>query len=73
VLERSPKAFAHMEEEHLRDQFLVQLNGHYEGQATGETFNAEGKTCPHRRRCERPGFTLSFLFSRRDSSREAAR
>ena len=44
VLERSPKAFGHMEEEHLRHQFLVQLNGHYEGQATGETFNAEGKT-----------------------------
>ena len=44
ALERSPKAFAHMEEEHLRDQFLVQRTGHYEGQATGETFNAEGKT-----------------------------
>ena len=24
--------------------FLVPLNGHYEGQATGETFNCEGKT-----------------------------
>ena len=24
--------------------FLVHLNGHYEGQATGETFNYEGKT-----------------------------
>jgi hypothetical protein len=44
VIERSPKAFAHMEEEHLRDHFLVQLNGQYEGQATGETFNGEGKT-----------------------------
>jgi hypothetical protein len=44
VMERSPKAFAHMEEEHLRDHFLVQLNGHYEGQATGETFNGSGKT-----------------------------
>jgi hypothetical protein len=44
VMERSPKAFAHMEEEHLRDHFLVQLNGQYEGQATGETFNDEGKT-----------------------------
>jgi hypothetical protein len=28
----------------LRSHFLVQLNGHYEGQATGETFNYEGKT-----------------------------
>lgn len=44
VMERSPKAFAHMEEEHLRDHILVHLNGHYEGQATGETFNFEGKT-----------------------------
>jgi len=32
-----------MEEEDLRTHFLVQLNGQYEGQATGETFNAEGK------------------------------
>jgi hypothetical protein len=44
VLERSPKAFRHMGEEQLRDHFLVQLNGQYEGQATGETFNFEGKT-----------------------------
>jgi hypothetical protein len=44
VMERSPKAFAHMEEEFLRDFFLVHLNGHYKGQATGETFNASGKT-----------------------------
>ena len=44
VLERSPKAFEHMQEEQLRDHFLVQLNGHYEGQATGETFNYDGKT-----------------------------
>jgi hypothetical protein len=28
----------------LRTHFLVQLNGHYEGQATGETFNYQGKT-----------------------------
>jgi hypothetical protein len=33
-----------MEEEDIRQHFLVQLNGHYEGQATGETFNYEGKT-----------------------------
>ena len=33
-----------MDEESLRSHFLVQLNGHYEGQATGETFNYEGKT-----------------------------
>ncbi len=44
VIERSPKAFKGMGEEDLRTHFLVQLNGHYEGQATGETFNYEGKT-----------------------------
>lgn len=44
VMERSPKAFARMREEALRDHILVQLNGHYEGQATGETFNQSGKT-----------------------------
>jgi len=44
VMERSPKAFVGMQEEDLRTHFLVQLNGQYEGQATGETFNADGKT-----------------------------
>ena len=44
VMERSPSAFESMDEETLRSHFLVQLNGHYEGQATGETFNYEGKT-----------------------------
>ncbi len=44
VIERSPKAFRQMQEEDLRNHFLVQLNGQYEGQATGETFNFEGKT-----------------------------
>lgn len=44
VIERSPGAFAKMKEEDLRQHFLVQLNGQYKGQATGETFNASGKT-----------------------------
>ena len=44
VMERSPQAFKDMGEENLRQHFLVQLNGQYEGQATGETFNYEGKT-----------------------------
>ena len=44
VMERSPSAFKHMEEEHLRDHFLVQLNAQYEGKASGETFNFQGKT-----------------------------
>jgi hypothetical protein len=44
VMERSPQSFSGMKEEDLRHHFLVQLNGHYKGQATGETFNAEGRT-----------------------------
>jgi hypothetical protein len=44
VIERSPNAFKTMGEEDIRQHFLVQLNGQYEGQATGETFNFEGKT-----------------------------
>ena len=44
VMERSPSAFRTMGEEDLRQHFLVQLNGQYEGQATGETFNCGGKT-----------------------------
>jgi hypothetical protein len=44
VIEQSPRSFRRMKEEDLRQHFLVQLNGQYEGQATGETFNFEGKT-----------------------------
>lgn len=44
VIERSPSSFASLDEEAIRDHFLLQLNGHYEGNATGETFNASGKT-----------------------------
>ena len=44
VMERSPRAFKNMGEEDLRTHFLVHLNGHYEGQVTGETFNYTGKT-----------------------------
>ncbi|WP_156164511.1 hypothetical protein [Bradyrhizobium sp. LTSP885] len=44
VMERSPSAFETMGEENLRQHFLVQLNGHFEGAASGETFNFTGKT-----------------------------
>jgi hypothetical protein len=44
VIERNPSSFASLDEEAIRDHFLLQLNGHYEGGATGETFNASGKT-----------------------------
>ena len=44
TMERAPKSFLRLDEESTRDHFLMHLNGHYEGQATGETFNSEGKT-----------------------------
>lgn len=44
VMELSPHAFNDVGEEDLRFQFLVQLNGAFKGQATGETFNFQGKT-----------------------------
>jgi len=44
VMERSPSAFKTMGEEDLRQHFLVQLNGQFEGAAIGETFNVNGKT-----------------------------
>jgi hypothetical protein len=44
VIERNPSSFATLDEEAIRDHFLLQLDGHYEGSATGETFNASGKT-----------------------------
>ena len=44
AIERSPATFAQLPEEHIRNQILVSLNSHFEGRATGETFNASGKT-----------------------------
>lgn len=44
VMEKSPSAFATLDEEDLRFHFLVQLNGQFEGHAVGEAFNYQGKT-----------------------------
>jgi hypothetical protein len=44
MMERSPTAFAEMGEEDLGQHFLVKLNGQFEGAASGETFNYQGKT-----------------------------
>lgn len=44
VMERSPRSFSKMNEETLRDHFLVQLNAQYEGEAMSEVFNFLGKT-----------------------------
>lgn len=44
VMEKSPHAYATMDEETLRFQFLVPLNANFEGEAKGEVFNYGGKT-----------------------------
>jgi hypothetical protein len=44
VMERSPSVFIGAGEEHIRVHYLVQLNGQYQGEATGETFNHIGAT-----------------------------
>lgn len=44
MIGRSPRTFCNFDENALRDQLLLALNNEYEGSATGETFNYEGKT-----------------------------
>jgi len=43
AMERSPSVASGKSEEDLRDQILVQLNGTFEGGATGETFVQKGQ------------------------------
>lgn len=62
VMERSPDAFKAMDEEALRQHFLVQLNGQFEGKATGETFNMAGKTDILLREGERNVFIAECKF-----------
>jgi hypothetical protein len=44
TMERCPSAFANLDEESLRMQFLIPLNSKFQGQTSGETFNHSGKT-----------------------------
>lgn len=44
AMERTPSVASGKSEEDLRDQILVQLNGTFTGNATGETFVQKGKT-----------------------------
>lgn len=44
TFERTRKTFNKLDEEELRDVILANLNGHYMGSATGETFRNNGKT-----------------------------
>lgn len=62
VMERSPSAFKTMDEEALRQAFLMQLNAQFEGKATGETFNMSGKTDILLREGERNVFIAECKF-----------
>jgi hypothetical protein len=42
--EKTPKTYAPFSEPNLRDLILANLNSIFEGKATGETFNSNGKT-----------------------------
>lgn len=64
VIERNPDSFRTMDEEGIRDHFLLQLNGHYEGGATGETFNRSGKTDILIREADRNVFIAECKFWR---------
>jgi hypothetical protein len=44
VMEQSPEAFSSLGEQDLRTHFLIQLNGQFEGRASGETFHGSGRT-----------------------------
>lgn len=44
VFERLPSTYAGKDEESLRDHLILVLEPHFEGSATGETFNKAGKT-----------------------------
>lgn len=61
-MERSLDAFKSMDEEALRQHFLVQLNGQFEGKVTGETFNMSGKTDILLREGERNVFIAECKF-----------
>jgi hypothetical protein len=43
-MQRNPYTFNKLQEEEIRNIFLIILNSHFEGKATGETFNQCGKT-----------------------------
>lgn len=44
TFEKTPATYSKFDEEELRDTILGNLNTHFEGGATGETFRARGKT-----------------------------
>ncbi len=72
VIERNPTSFSSLSEEEIRNHFLLQLNGHYDGTATGETFNTQGKTDILIRERDRNVFIAECKFWRGPKSFDAA-
>jgi hypothetical protein len=62
TIERDPGAFRGYSEEQLRTQFLMHLNGAFEGQGTGESFSHRGKTDIFLRVKERAIFIAECKF-----------
>lgn len=62
TIERDPRAFHGYSEEQLRTQFLMHLNGAFEGQGTGESFSHRGKTDIFLRVKERAIFIAECKF-----------
>lgn len=72
TIERNPRSFERLKEEDIRTHFLLFLNGYYEGTATGETFNAAGKTDIMIRAGDRNVFIAECKFWRGEESFDAA-
>ena len=73
TFEAAPQTFQLHDEEGLRDILLANLNGHYEGGATGETFRKRGKTDIRIEQQSRAAFVAECKVWRgADSFKEAA-
>lgn len=72
TFESTPGTYQAHDEEGLRDILLAHLNGHYEGQATGETFRKKGKTDIRIEDGERAAFVAECKVWRGPQSAEDA-
>ena len=71
-IERNPSTFFDMNEGQIRDLILMNLNGHYNGAVTGETFNNRGKTDILLRIGEKSVFVAECKFWRGQRALHAA-
>ena len=60
TFETTPATYQQHNEEELRDIMLANLNGHFEGGASGETFRKKGKTDIRIEDSERSAFVAEF-------------